>query len=114
MMMSIVVTLENNKTKNQSHYLGILGEYFGQIIVQSFDKGYLLSVKQWLQGQRSGELSFLKKYLSEGYREVIDQEHLLSSMSTMDKTVLIQSVKDTLFLTGKGVFYESKCRVCGR
>lgn len=47
--------------------------YFGKIIVESFEKGYLIFFKEWLKNQTKLDLNVLQKYLCEGYTKVISQ-----------------------------------------
>ena len=113
-MVSISEEFRHQKLKHKGHYLGMLGFYFGRIIVQCFEKNCFDLFNEWLRNQTKIDLNSLKKYLYDGYKKVISHETLLRNVSLLDKTILLQNVSETLLKVQKSVFSEALCSVCNQ
>lgn len=65
------IKLQNLSQKNK--YLGMISFYFGIIIVEAFEKGYLAYFNEWIKNQSKLDLNLLKKHLIEGYLKIKSQ-----------------------------------------
>lgn len=72
-MVSITEEVRHQKLKYKGHYLGMLGHYFGKIVVDCFEKNCFHYFMAWLKVQTKIDLNILKKHLFEGYKRIKSQ-----------------------------------------
>lgn len=70
-MVFISEEFRHQKLKYLGHYLGMLGFFFGRIIVESFEKNCFEFFNEWLRNQTKIDLNSVKKFLHEGYKKVL-------------------------------------------
>jgi hypothetical protein len=77
----------------KEHYVQFIINYFGELIVQLFERNCLLELAGWLEEERTDLLDFflqMQCFLVEGYDQMLIQLVILRSMSKMEKQMLLR------------------------